>query len=81
MQLPIPTPFAYQQDQSMIVIEQSPRWTIWLSFYLLLEGRAGKPFEWVGMFLYIIVMQQQPKDLFLSNVKKQILNSQYVFYS
>lgn len=33
------------------------------------------------MFLYLIVMQQQPKDLFLSNVKKQILNSQYVFYS
>lgn len=54
---------------------------IWLSFYLLVKKWAGKTFEWVGILLYIIIKQQQPKGLFLSNVKKQILKSQYVFQS
>lgn len=50
-------------------------------FYLQVKKWAGKTFEWVGMLLYIIIKQQQPKGLFLSNVKKQILKSQYVLQS
>lgn len=76
-----PYPRAHQQDQSMLVIEQNSHWIIWLSFYLLVEKWAGKTFEWVGTLLFIIIKQQQPKGLFLSNVKKQILKSQCVFQS
>lgn len=65
----------------MLVIEQSSRRIIWLSFYLLVEKWADKTFGWVEMPLYIIIKQQQFQGLFLSNVKKQILKSRYVFQS
>lgn len=71
------TQLTHQQDLSMLVTGQSPH-SLWLSFYSV-GGWAGKTFEWVGMLFYIIVKQQRSKDLFLSNVKKQILKSQYVF--